>query len=690
MRSQIANRLRSNSTPLNSVPPASTSNDYSTDLAYLAARIIYPSPLPSQNDLPVFILNGAAFPDAKTVDYDALLPYVLSRLPGDEELIGGHGYEVVFFAGAGGNAAMQSKKGRPNWQWSMQAYHVLTRAKRKKLQKLYIVHDKNFSRVLIEVFASVVSPKFRKKVIHISTLSGLALHIPIEDLLIPPSAYLIDRRKSPDIYAPYASGRRAFGVQTPLPFFADRSVRLPRVLRETTSFVIMDDNIKAEGIFRVSARAQTVEILKEAYDRGQKFIVWKEINTVLASSYHREGIGHVWVEEPDHAEGYELHVAAVLIKLWYKELKEPIFPSSSYQALEKYYGNPNVSLEVQHLLQMLSDDDEWSPISSKMSRQILRMHLLPLLSRVAAFQDRNQMTPENLAVCFAPSLLCGPDPIEDLKMSTTVRRILVAMIVHWESDLAPLFGISFETFEESLHMPEATGDREDPLEEARIKAVDETQSVGITLLDNDDSDAEMEIRPALPPRPRAATVINGILEEPNPFDVGATGRMNPANLGLSDGISPVRRKPSPFDDAPLDGMSHIDNGAFTETSPSEIGPSNLTSPIRRKPAPALLPLPRYSSIISDRPAILQGIQYYNTVPIEDDDSGEEHEMKDVDGPPLYEEQVPIYNEPTRPPPCPPPEPEPTRPPPFPPPAAEPSIQRKPLPKMATWGGKACD
>ncbi len=687
MRSQIVNRLRSNSTPLNSVPPASTSNDHSAELANLAARIIYLSPLPSQNDLPVFILNGAAFPDAKSTDYNALLPYVLSRLPDDEELIGGLGYEVVFFAGAGGNAATQTKKGRPSWQWFMQAYHVLTRAKRKRLQKLYIVHDKNnFIRLLIEFFASVVSPKFRKKLIHVSTLSSLALHIPIEDLLIPPSAYLADRRKSRDIYAPYASGRRAFGIQTPLPPSADGSVRLPRVLRETTSFVIMDDNIKAEGIFRVSARAQTVEILKEAYDRGQKFIVWKELNTVLASSYYREGMGHVWVEELDQAEGYELHVAAALIKLWYKDLKEPIFPPSSYQALEKYYGSPDVSFEIPQLFAMLAMEDEWSPVSSKTSRQILKMHLFPLLSRVAAFQDRNQMTPENLAVCFAPSLLCGPDPIEDLKMSTIIRRILVAMIVHWESDLAPLFGINFETFEDSLRMPEAVEDREDHLEEARMKDVDETQLVGITLLDNEDSDEEMEVQPALPPRPRAATVIGGTFGESKSFDDGT----NTVNGALANNISAVRRKPSPFDTAPLNSTSNTEAGAFTETSLSDAGPSNTISSVRRKPAPALLPLPKYSSITSDRPADLQGIQYYNTVPIEDDSSGEEHGMHDVDGIPfdalpLYEERVPIYSEPTRPPPCPPFESEPARPPPSPPTEAEPSIQRKPVPKAGTWG-----
>ena len=679
MRSQIVNRLRSNSTTLNSIPPASTSTDYSTDLANLAARIIYRSPLPSQNDLPVFILNGAAFPDAKTIDYDALLPYVLSRLPGDEELIGGHGYEVVFFASAGGNAASQSKKSRPSWQWYMQAYQVLTRVKRKKLQKLYIVHDKNFIRVLIELFASVVSPKFRKKIVRVSTLSGLALQIPIEDLLIPPSAYLADRRKSSDIYAPYASGRRAFGVQRPLPLSADGSLRLPRVLRETTGFVLMDDNIKAEGIFRVSARAQTVEILKEAYDRGQKFIVWKEPNMVLASSYYREGFGNVWVEEPDTVEGYELQVAAVLIKLWYKELKDPIFPPSSYQALEKYYGNPDVSLDVQQLLAMLSEDDEWSPISSKSSRQILKMHLLPLLSRVAAFQDRNQMTPENLAICFAPSLLCGSDPIEDLKMSNIVRRILIAMIIHWENDLAPFFGISLETFEDSLRMPEAVKDREDALEEAQRKDLDEAQTVGITLLDNDDSDAEMETLPALPPRPGTSTTIGDTVGagdtvgEPSSIDDDATSRTNTADLGQSKGISPLRRKPTRFDNAPLNDMSHIDTGTLSETSSSDTVLTNSSIPVRRKPAPALLPLPRYSSVISDLPSIAQGFRYYDTVPTEDDDEfGDEHRMIDVDDLPLYQARVSVHHEPARPAPSP-------------PPVADPSIQRKPLPKPATWG-----
>ena len=167
MRNQFTQRMRTSSLSLSAIPPSPTSTDYSTSLANLAAQILYRSPLPSsQSDLPVFVLNAAAFPDAKETDYDALLPYVLARLPDEDELITGQGYEIVFFAGTKGNAATVSKKGRPGWGWFLQAYHLLTRLTRKRLQKLYIVHEKSWIRLLVGMFSTVVSPKFNKKVVH--------------------------------------------------------------------------------------------------------------------------------------------------------------------------------------------------------------------------------------------------------------------------------------------------------------------------------------------------------------------------------------------------------------------------------------------------------------------------------------------------------------------------------------------
>lgn len=168
MRTQLTERLRSPSQPiLSAIPPSPTSQEYSRSLANLANRILYRSPLPSPyNDLPVFVLNAAALPDAKEVDFDALLPYVLVRLPDEEELIGGHGYEIVFFAGGKSDGSTAPKKARPGWGWFLQAYNLLTRVTRKRLQKLYIVHEKKWIRLLVGMFSTIVSPKFNKKVVH--------------------------------------------------------------------------------------------------------------------------------------------------------------------------------------------------------------------------------------------------------------------------------------------------------------------------------------------------------------------------------------------------------------------------------------------------------------------------------------------------------------------------------------------
>ena len=423
----------------------------------------------------------------------------------------------------------------------------------------------------------------------VSTLTGLALHIPIEDLLIPPSAYFTDRRLSKDIHVPYASGGRAFGVKEPLPISLNGAHRLPRVLREATNFVLMDPLIKTEGIFRLSARALSVDILTEAYDRGQKFIVWREGKVSLSHNHRREGVGEVWVDDVEQTEGYGLHTAAALIKQWYHELREPIFPQSCYAALERFYGNSYLETEepfqVSQLLDILGDNDKWSPISEK-SKKILTMHLLPLLSRVAEFQDWNQMTAYNLAVCFGPCLLRGPDPQEDVKIASIIRRILMALIIHWKDDLAPEFKMDVWKFEESLRMPEAIEDREDPPQDVKgPRSSLEAQMSGITLVDNDENDEEVEQKPPLPPRP---------------------------------GMSPVE-----------------------SSSPD-------TGPVRRKPAPPIQSLPRYSVVVTERPVTLEHMPFYNTVPTEDglvpkEESSEHMNLSSTVPTEFTPEHIPFHN-----------------------------------------------
>lgn len=385
----------------------------------------------------------------------------------------------------------------------------------------------------------------------VSSLSALALHIPIEDLLIPPSAYICDRRFAPDIYVPYVTGMRAFGVSTPLPMASTGKLRLPRVLRECTSFVLADENVKTEGLVRINARVVTVNFLKEAYDRGQKFIVWREGNSVLTFSHWKEGHGNVTVEDLQFADGYSLTTAMSLIKLWYADLREPIFPQSSYQFLERIFGVSTGSLQRSSLLDLISESSDWSPIN-KMSRQILTMHLLPLLAIIADHQDWNKMSPYNLSVCFAPALIHGPDAAEDVVIASLVARILEFAVLNWNLGLSAACGMSKWRFEDSLRLPENVEDREDPLDRVTSpSSAQNIQSVGIALIENDltdsaDNGESEEDKPSLPPRIPAA--LGNITDGDNENNrTSLLARSNIAQDGNGRPISTtlVKRKPAP-------------------------------------------------------------------------------------------------------------------------------------------------
>ena len=327
--------------------------------------------------------------------------------------------------------------------------------------------------------------------------------MPIEDLHIPPSAYVYDRRNVSDIYAPYASGKRAFGVAMPLPISSTGSARLPRVLRESTGFLLMDQNIKTQGILRVNARTVNVDVLKEAYDRGQKFIVWKEGICVSTFSHWKEGFGDVMIEEVEQTEGFGVHAAAGLIKRWYAELRDPIFPPTCYPQLEALYGDLEAPIEISSLQELIGVDSEWS-LLSRTSRQILSMHLLPLLSEVSEYQDWNRMSPYNLAVCISPNLVRGSDAVEDVRIAAIVQRILETAIHSWKSVLSASCGLDEWRFAESLRTPECIRDRDDHIEDGSVSSsTRDTQLEGtIALVDNEDiSDEDPESKPALPPRP---------------------------------------------------------------------------------------------------------------------------------------------------------------------------------------------
>lgn len=280
--------------------------------------------------------------------------------------------------------------------------------------------------------------------------------------------------------------------------------------------MLLEENVTSEGLFRVPPHAKLRDCLKEAYDRGQKYIVWKDNGATLpVPPYPNAEQQDEILAEFDSKDAYSVFMAAALIKAWYASLRQPIFPTTSYGDLKRLYGDPQDVPDLDRLKDLFSPNSEWSLLPG-ISREIIVRHLLPILDAVASRQEHNKMTAENLAVCFAPALLCGPDQIEDAKMSSIIRRIFTHATEMWSNGLRDACEQSADTFLGELKLPKDEVDWEDPVEETRTsgegRASLEEQISGITLEDNEKSSevpysdvSHDELPPPLPPRSRISS-----------------------------------------------------------------------------------------------------------------------------------------------------------------------------------------
>lgn len=184
---------------------------------------------------------------------------------------------------------------------------------------------------------------------------------------------------------------------------------LPHVLVDTSRY-LRSSCLSVEGLFRIPPSAVLLDILREAVDRRQSFR-WDE---------------------------WGPHTAAALIKLYYRSLPEPIFPSEHYETLISLKGvidgEEKTEDDIFPTVRLLLDSEEKG--LPKSSRVLLLKHLLPLLALVAQNSAVNKMTSANLAACVTGSLLRSDDMIADAKASSGVRKFLEVAIDRIE-ELAP-------------------------------------------------------------------------------------------------------------------------------------------------------------------------------------------------------------------------------------------------------------
>eukprot|EP01102_Stenamoeba_stenopodia_P002390 TRINITY_DN1220_c0_g1_i3.p1 TRINITY_DN1220_c0_g1~~TRINITY_DN1220_c0_g1_i3.p1 ORF type:complete len:541 (+),score=106.66 TRINITY_DN1220_c0_g1_i3:182-1804(+) len=208
----------------------------------------------------------------------------------------------------------------------------------------------------------------------------------------------------------YTTGtRREFGVDL-LQASQRRLARnsIPRVMQDCVEY-LKQEGASYEGLFRVPGSASLIEYYKDQYDQG---------------------------EEVNLSECNDPHTVAGLLKLYVREMPEPLLTFGLYDKLLTAFENYYESGEKTATEQIAKVVSELPSINTLVLR-----YLCNFLSEMGKNHQKTKMTVSNLATVFGPNLIRSQE--EDvsilMKHAPAINNILEILINNQER----IFGVVF-------------------------------------------------------------------------------------------------------------------------------------------------------------------------------------------------------------------------------------------------------
>jgi len=331
----------------------------------------------------IIVVSACKLPPNKhrdgTVNFDShrFLRYLMFTLDQYVDL----DYSLVYFHHG------LSSKNKPPLSWLWGAYKALDRRYKKNMKNLFIVHPTNFIKVVYNFFKPLISVKFGRKVQYVNQLSQLSQYMDLQRLPIPKSVVDHDRKVSRSSVPVSRSAEPVSGVGVgstswlptqqfgvSIAWIADHHhSNIPPVMTKCIDFLSHLDCLETEGIFRRSANAAVVRELQAKIDRG----------------------------EPVEFDTGDVHIAAVLLKTFLRELSQPLLTYSLFDNVLHFGDLPKESRMVfarDLVIKKLPDQN-----------YVVLKFLVEFLSLVIDRCDMNKMTAANLAVVFGPNLIWSSD-----------------------------------------------------------------------------------------------------------------------------------------------------------------------------------------------------------------------------------------------------------------------------------------
>ncbi|KAJ3344360.1 hypothetical protein HDU93_000150 [Gonapodya sp. JEL0774] len=346
---------------------------------------------------PVLICPLVNLPPLSSTDLDRLIPMMLDQT----DTLVQDDYTIVLFAG--GASTM------PGAMWFVRAYQNLERKYKKNLKKLLIVHASYWVKLLLQVFAPIVSQKFAKKIYWCDDIASLATHLPISSLNIPIAIRELDARSlasastasvpavpipsstlnpaSSTASTPGSPSTRVFGV--PFEQVPVTGSGIPQVVEDC--LFVVERNMDTEGVFRKSPVTAYVNAAKRVYDRGGRMVGEDRGGSSPSTQGEEEG------------SKFDVLVAGSLLKTFFRDMPEAVFREDHVEAL----------------------------IETATATQTLLRRVFSTLHQVSLRSSVNKMTSRNLGVVWQPNLFRTKDMARDLAVAGAAVEAVGSMVEEW-------------------------------------------------------------------------------------------------------------------------------------------------------------------------------------------------------------------------------------------------------------------
>ncbi|XP_041447211.1 rho GTPase-activating protein 24 isoform X2 [Xenopus laevis] len=203
------------------------------------------------------------------------------------------------------------------------------------------------------------------------------------------------------IWAPFGGGIFGQKLEDTVHYEKRYGTHLAPMLVEQCVDFIREQGLMEEGLFRLPGQANLVKELQDAFDCGEK---------------------------PSFDSNTDVHTVASLLKLYLRELPEPVIPYLKYE--DFIYCVKHLSKEEElGMAELVKQVKSLPPVNYNLLKYICRF-----LDEVQSYSGINKMSVQNLATVFGPNILRPKveDPMTIMEGTVVVQQLMAVMISQHE------------------------------------------------------------------------------------------------------------------------------------------------------------------------------------------------------------------------------------------------------------------